>query len=83
MAVVQEVVPARTHKDDNGDYKCDYGCGYEFEKPADPTPDEPTDGDCGHLCHDTGFLGVIWLIVRFFIKTFKINPVCECGLAHY
>ena len=29
------------HKDDDGDFKCDYGCGYEFEKPADPTPDEP------------------------------------------
>lgn len=79
-------IPALTHKDDNGDYKCDYGCGHEFEKPVDPTPggsDEPEDGDCDHLCHKGGFIGFIWKIVRFFSKLFKINPVCECGAAHY
>ena len=26
----------------DGDYVCDYGCGYEFEKPEEPTPEEPT-----------------------------------------
>ena len=34
-----DVIP---HIDNNTDYECDYGCGYKFEKPADPTPDEPT-----------------------------------------
>lgn len=29
------------HKDDNGDYKCDYNCGYEFEKPAPEVPEVP------------------------------------------
>ena len=31
-----------THTDEDGDYICDHGCGYEFEKPAEPTPEEPT-----------------------------------------
>ena len=39
--------------------------------------------DCSHLCHKSGFMGFIWKIVRFFWKLFKMNPVCECGLAHY
>ena len=30
-----------SHKDDNKDYKCDFGCGYEFKKPAPEVPDEP------------------------------------------
>ena len=39
---VDNYVNANGHKDENGDYKCDYDCGYEYEKPADSvTPDEP------------------------------------------
>lgn len=37
-----------SHIDSNGDYKCDYDCGYEFEKPTPDTPDipdEPTEPD--------------------------------------
>ena len=82
--VEQEAVPALEHKDADGDYKCDNGCGHEFEKPAEPdTPDEPTDSTCDHLCHKSGFIGFIWKIVQFFWKLFKMNPVCECGAAHY
>ena len=86
--VEQEIVPALEHKDADGDYKCDNGCGHEFEKPApeEPTPDtpdEPTDEVCDHLCHKGGFMGFIWKIVKFFWKLFKMNPVCECGAAHY
>ncbi len=66
---------ATGHIDNDGDYKCDNGCGHEFEKPADDS--------CDHLCHKDGFLGFIWKIVRFFQKLFRINPVCECGAAHY
>ncbi len=70
-------------------------CGYETTRviPAtgetpDPEPDisdEPEDPseNCDHLCHKSGFLGFIWKIVNFFCKLFKINPVCECGAAHY
>ena len=33
------------HADFDSDYRCDYGCGYEFEKPSDPEPDVPTPED--------------------------------------
>ena len=84
----EKAIEALTHTDADGDYKCDNGCGHEFEKPApeDPTPDtpdEPTDDACDHLCHKGGFIGFIWKIVKFFSKLFKLNPVCECGVAHY
>ena len=39
--------------------------------------------DCSHMCHKSGFMGFIWKIVQFFWKLFKMNPVCECGAAHY
>ena len=39
--------------------------------------------NCKHLCHKKGFMGFIWKIIRFFWKLFKMNSVCECGLAHY
>ncbi len=84
----EKAIEALTHKDADGDYKCDHGCGHEFEKPApeEPTPDtpdEPTDEACDHLCHKGGFMGFIWKIVQFFWKLFKMNPVCSCGVAHY
>lgn len=79
-ATDEKAVEALTHKDADGDYKCDNGCGHEFEKPA---PEEPTDKACDHLCHKAGFMGFIWKIVKFFWKLFKMNPVCECGAAHY
>ena len=85
-----ETISALGHKDENGDYKCDYSCGYEYEKPSQPdepdtpdTPDEPADDNCGHMCHKKGFVGFIWKIVQFFCKLFKMNPVCQCGAAHY
>ena len=94
--VEQEVVPALGHKDADGDYKCDNGCGHEFEKPAEPdtpdepdtpnepdTPDEPANDNCDHICHKSGFMGFLWKIVQLFSKLFKINPTCECGAAHY
>lgn len=44
---------------------------------------EPEKKDCDHMCHQKGFMGFIWSIVQFFWKLFKMNPVCECGAAHY
>ncbi len=72
---IGNTVAATGHVDNDGDYRCDHGCGHEFEKPADD--------NCDHLCHKDGFLGFIWKIVQFFQKLFRINPVCECGAAHY
>ena len=84
-------VDALTHTDEDGDYICDNGCGYEYEKPEEPTPeeptpdtpDEPTDITCDHLCHQSGFMGFIWKIVQFFNMLFNINPTCKCGVTHY
>ena len=84
-------VDALTHIDENGDYICDNGCGYEYEKPEEPTPDEPTpdtpeeptDIACDHMCHQSGFMGFIWKIVQFFWYLFEMNPICKCGVTHY
>ena len=37
---VTDYVDAKGHIDSNGDYKCDYDCGYEFEKPEAEEPKE-------------------------------------------
>ncbi len=39
--------------------------------------------NCNHLCHKDGFVGFFWKIIRLFWKLFGMNPVCECGMAHY
>ncbi len=64
-----------THKDDNGDYKCDYGCGYEFEKSVID--------ECSCICHKGGIAGIIWNFINFFYRIFKINGECSCGAVHY
>ncbi len=80
---VADYVNAKGHKDDNKDYKCDNGCGHEFQKPAEPeVPSAPSE-NCSCNCHKGGFMGFIWKIINFFQKLFKINPVCACGAAHY
>lgn len=38
---------------------------------------------CDHICHKDGFMGIIWKIIQIFWKLFGMNPVCECGKAHY
>ena len=76
---IADYVVALGHKDENGDYKCDNGCGYEYKKPAPSDPSE----DCSCNCHKSGFMGFIWKILRIFYKIFKTNPVCACSAAHY
>ncbi len=85
MTVEQEVIPdLGGHIDADGDYLCDNGCGHEFEKPAEPdTPDVPTDGNCDHMCHKTGFVGFIWKIISFLQRFFGIQQYCDCGVLHY
>lgn len=46
------------------------------------TAEEPSE-TCSCNCHKTGIMGFLWKIIRIFLKLFKINPVCECGVAHY
>lgn len=53
------------------------------DKNYDGKCDTCSDKTCDHICHESGFLGFIWSIGKFFCKLFKTNPVCECGAAHY
>ncbi len=76
---IADYVNALGHKDKNGDYKCDNGCGYEFEKPA---PEDPSK-DCSCNCHKGGFMGFIWKIINFFNKLFKSKQYCGCGAKHW
>ncbi|MBQ3135864.1 MAG: leucine-rich repeat protein [Clostridia bacterium] len=67
-------------------YRVCTGCGNVETKDIDQvTPDTPEDPskDCSCNCHKTGIMGIIWKILRFFYKLFRINPVCACGIAHY
>ena len=45
---------------------------------------EPRPEGCTHICHSSnGLMKVIWKIVNFFNKLFKINKTCSCGEAHW
>ena len=57
--------------------------GHNYENAVCTECGDSKADDCSHLCHKSGFMGFIWKIVQFFWKLFKINPVCECGMAHY
>ena len=67
-----KTVDALTHTDADGDYICDHGCGYEFEKPAEPTPEEPTPDDPTEdtICEDCGKVhdGFFAELICFFTK---------------
>ncbi len=83
VITAQQTIDKLTHKDDNGDYKCDHGCGHEFEKPVEPEqPDDPSE-KCDHLCHKDGILGLLWKIISFFYRLFNIQQYCDCGVIHY
>lgn len=87
VTVAQKTVATVSHIDNNSDYKCDYNCGYEFDKPADPTPstpDTPSDSadDCSCNCHKGGIAGFFFKIINFFQKLFGMNKVCACGVKH-
>lgn len=73
-------------------YRNPYGDGriniIDIELMPDDTEDEDTENDdttdvCKHICHKTGFLGILWKVICFFSKIFNLSPVCECGIAHY
>ena len=78
ITVTQQTVAVKSHKDTDSDYKCDYGCGYEFEKPE---PEEPST-DCSCNCHKGGIVGFFFKLINFFEKIFGINKVCACGVKH-
>ncbi len=65
-----------------GDIVCSI-CGTEIEKGEIIPATGAQDNTCDHLCHKDGFMGFIWKIVKIFWQLFGMNPVCECGMAHY
>ncbi len=65
----------------NGDIKS--ATGHDYEGDTCKTCGESKVENCSCNCHKSGFMGLIWKILRFFYKLFKTNPVCSCGVAHY
>ncbi|MBQ8209627.1 MAG: hypothetical protein IJZ35_03480 [Clostridia bacterium] len=59
-------IPAANHIDNDGDNKCDNGCGYEFEKLAEDT------GACEHCGKEhTSFIDNIICAIKRFFKLLK------------
>ena len=79
-----------SHKDANGNYKCDF-CGINMSPSTDYT--DPDDGDikdetiknCSCKCHKGGISGFLWKIGNFFAKLFKVKSkqICACGIYHF
>ena len=67
-----------SHIDNDGDKKCDYGCGYTF---GSSTPDT-SDDNCPCDCHAGGIKAFFFKIINFFQKLFGQNKVCACGVKH-
>ena len=67
-----------SHIDNDGDKKCDYGCGYTF---GSSTPDT-SDDNCPCDCHAGGIKAFFFKIINFFQKLFGKNKVCACGVKH-
>ncbi len=69
------------HPDEDGDDICD-DCGEKIDYDFDD--DEEPEISCEHMCHSNSFFTrIIWAIVNFFSRLFGINPICECGIAHF
>ncbi|MBR6567449.1 MAG: hypothetical protein IKK60_02235, partial [Clostridia bacterium] len=68
---IGDLVDAKGHLDSDGNGLCD-DCAADMI------------GSCSCLCHSTNwFLKIIYKIVCFIWKLFKISPVCGCGVVHY
>ncbi len=68
-------ISAKGHSDANEDKICDV-CG-------EVLPEKAPSENCDCMCHEGGFIGFIWKIVRFFQKLFGMNKTCKCGVTHY
>ena len=58
------------HNDSNADGVCD-NCGYELK------------ANCSCNCHAGGIKGLIFKLILFFQKFFRMNRICYCGIYHY
>ena len=66
------------HKDDDGDYRCDYGCGLFMSEEGMEASDP-----CDCNCHAGGIKAFFFKVLLFFQKFFGKNKVCACGEYHY
>ncbi len=70
------VIPRTDHEDKDGNGKCD-------ECNAAVYGDDSSKF-CGCICHKENFLmRIIYNIVNFFWKLFKISGTCDCGAVHW
>ncbi|MCM1365105.1 MAG: leucine-rich repeat domain-containing protein [Faecalibacterium sp.] len=79
------VLPStNSHSDTDNNGACD-NCGKQLGA-VTPVPTEPTEPDadnCDCMCHQSGFAGFIWKLVKIFYQVFHTNKTCACGAAHY
>ncbi len=69
------IIEQLKHEDGDGDGKCDE-CNSKLYNAGE--------SNCGCMCHKEGWLmKLIYKILNFFWKLFKINPSCGCGATHY
>ncbi len=57
--------------------------GHRFNNGVCNECGDQQENNCSCNCHKTGFMGIIWKILKFFYKLFGMNKVCGCGVAHY
>lgn len=66
-------IPALNHEDADEDQVCDReGCGTIMPE-----------GGCSCMCHQTGFMKVIYFLVSLIWKLIGANKYCDCGIEHY
>ena len=86
-----ENTPATCIKDGEVTESC--VCGETVITAVDATGHVDKDGDgvcdvcssdsCSCICHQGGFKGFLYKIMRIFWKLFRVNPICACGIEHY
>lgn len=71
-AAEEKELAKKDHSDNNGDGNCD-DCGRNIKE-----------ANCKCICHNNNiFVKIIYKIVHFFWKLFKLKRSCACGVSHY
>ncbi len=72
----ENVFSKKAHEDNDNNGKCDE-CN-------DKVYGDDGEKNCSCICHkDNWFAKIIYKILRFFWKLFKIGKSCDCGTVHY
>ena len=70
-----KVIPALGHINKDGDDICDrLSCQAVVDGGIQ---------ECHCICHQSGFMRVLYIFVKLFWKLFGTSPICDCGIAHY